>query len=181
MKAKSPYIALLVCALSGCPSRPPVHFYEEELTFTIREHSVLVEGNYYFKNLTSEIKIVRLFYPFVIDTNQYYPDTIQIGLPYADEKSGITFALSVPGLKENNFNIRFNQPIRFKSYKYITTTTRIWKRPIQKAVFKIIAPDTIEVKANYTGHRRASEVGYIEYIIMLEDFYPDADLIFEWD
>lgn len=171
---------LLMFLLPACSSKPPVHFFKEKLKFTIRENSVLVEGDYSFKNLTSVAKTVNFFYPFVIDTNQLYPDTIQLDIPHANAGSGITFALTVKPFTENGFTIRFNQPIKNKYYKYITTTTRIWKRPIELAVFKITAPDTVDVRINYAGFNSGIRNGIHEYEAAFDDFFPNEDLFFEW-
>ncbi len=171
---------VLVFLLTRCSSAPPVHFCREELTFTIREHAVLVQGEYFFKNLTHEAKIVQFFYPFVLDTNQHYPDTIELNLPFAETESGLTFALSIPGHTESSFRIRFSQPVSGRSYRYMTTTTRVWKRPIEKAIFRIIGPDTLDIKTNYAGRRLIGVTGDAEYVISIDNFYPDQDIVIEW-
>jgi hypothetical protein len=174
---------LLLCSvilLCVCQQAPPIDFFKEDVTIKILDETVEVTGVYFFENMTQIRKRIKFYYPFPVDSNHYFPDTIAIAYPFEKDTAGIFFSLSLRPNSIDSFKITYEQQIEKSFFKYITTTTRVWKRPIKEANFTIIAPETLAVHTNYALSERRVIDGYRHYIIQIKKFFPEEDLIITW-
>jgi hypothetical protein len=173
-------ISCCAVAVCLCSKAPPIDFFKEDVTIEVLDSRVKVIGVYYFKNLTDVGKRVRFYYPFPVDSNHHFPDTITIGFPFEKDSTGIYFWLSIGPGSIDSFVISYEQQVKEPFFRYITTTTHEWKRPIKDANFTIIAPDTLVINANYAFSELKNIDGYIHYSILMRDFFPEVDLIIRW-
>ncbi len=163
-----------------CSQAPPIDFFKEDVTIEVTGAAVRVTGVYYFKNLTDVGKRVRFYYPFPVDSNHDFPDTIRIEYPFETDSAGIYFWLSIGPNSIDSFVISYEQQVKEPLFRYITTTTHEWKRPIKEAEFTIIAPETLAINANYAFSEPVEIDGYRHYSIPVSNFLPDEDLIIRW-
>jgi hypothetical protein len=182
MKMVNGKIPLFFCIILFCMCKesPPIDFFKEDVTIEVMDARVKVTGVYYFRNLTDISKRVRFYYPFPVDSNHYFPDTITIGYPFEEDSAGIYFWLSIGANSIDSFEITYEQRIEQPFFRYITTTTQAWKRPIKEAEFTIIAAGTLAVNANYPFSEVMVIDGFRHYSIPIEDFFPQEDLIISW-
>lgn len=171
------FYIILLCV---CQQAPPIDFFKEEVTIQVMEARVRVTGVYFFENMTQIRKRVKFYYPFPVDSNHYFPDTIAIGCPLEKDTAGIFFSLSIKPNSIDSFVITYEQRINKTFFRYITTTTEVWKRPIKEANFTIIAPETFAVHTNYAFSEPINVDTYRHYMIAIKNFFPEEDLIVNW-
>ena len=171
---------LCVSLLCMCKQSPPIDFFKEDVIIELIDARVRVTGAYYFRNLTDIGKRVRFYYPFPVDSNHHFPDTIAISHPFEEDSSGIYFWLSIGPSSIDSFVISYEQQVKEPFFRYITTTTHEWKKPIKEAEFTIIAAETLAVNASYPFSEVMTIDGYRNYSIPIADFFPEEDLIISW-
>lgn len=158
----------------------PIDFFREQISIEISTDQAKVTGEYFFKNLTSEAKKVTFYYPFPVDSVQLYPSFIVIDCPYTKDSTGLQFAMSIGAKAKEDFKITYVQPLKARRFRYITITTREWKRAITEAKFIITAPRDLHLKINYSIAKKIESGNNIVYTIVQESFFPDTDLIITW-
>jgi len=173
-------LIFIVVFLCICQQAPPIDFFKEDVTMELFEGRVRVTGAYYFRNLTDIGKRVRFYYPFPVDSNHDFPDTIAIRYPFEIDSAGIYFWLSVGPSIVDSFVISYEQQVREPFFRYITTTTQEWKRPIKEARFTIVAPETLAINANYAFSEPKKVGDNLHYYIPIVNFLPDEDLLITW-
>jgi|UniRef100_A0A7V3RG02 hypothetical protein len=173
-------IFLFFIFLTCCSKRGGIDFYQEKIIIEIDSLSAFVTGHYFFCNYYKTNKIVKFFYPFPIDVNHPFPDIIILDLPYERDTNGIHFSMLVKPGSDNSFKISYRQKLRKRFFRYITTTTRKWGRPIKYAEFIIYLPEEYQPKINYKVNKIELQNGRRCYKIIKRGFYPFEDLIIEW-
>ncbi len=173
-------LIFIVVFLCVCQQAPPIDFFKEDVTIELLDSRVGVTGVYYFENLTQIGKRIKFYYPFPVDSNHHFPDTILIDRPFEKDPAGIYFSLSVKPNGVDSFKIAYEQQIEKPFFRYITTTTQQWKRPIKEANFTIIAPETLAISANYAFSEPKKVGENRHYYIPIENFFPDEDLVITW-
>jgi hypothetical protein len=171
------FFAAIFCV---CQKAPPIGFVKEDVTIEVLDKRVRVTGVYYFENTTQVGKRIRIYYPFPVDSLHQFPDAISIVHPFESDSAGICFWLSLRPNRIDSCVIVYEQRISRHSFRYITTTTKMWARPIKEARFTIIAPDTLPINVNHRISRFEKRGGYHVYSIRATDYYPKEDLIVEW-
>lgn len=163
-----------------CQQAPPIDFFKEDVIIEVRGARVRVTGIYFFENLTEIGKRIKFYYPFPVDSSHHFPDTISIGYPFERDSAGIYFSLSLRPNSIDSFVITYEQQIEEPFFRYITTTTRAWKRPVKEANFTIITPETLAINANYVFSKPKKIDGNLHYLIPINNFSPEEDLIIRW-
>ncbi len=185
LKAACRLLIPVVLVLSGC-RRPepagPIHFAREEVALDIRPGTLEVRGTYHFTCSAPGPLIAGIFYPFPTDSNQLYPDSIEIhGQRFSESDSGVFFRKKfVPGAGDSFFAY-YRQPLRAGSARYIITSTRKWHRPIDLARFRVTVPASFQdVKLSFRPDSSAKTDSTITYYFTRARFYPDRDLVVTW-
>ncbi len=163
-----------------CVRKDPIDFYQERITIEIDSASALVQGEYFFANNTDDRKIIKLFYPFPVDSIHYFPDIIMLDYPYERDTNGIHFSIRVKPGRENSFKIGYRQKLNKRYFRYITTTTKKWGKPINRAEFVILAKKDLNLQINYKITDSQLKEDMMCYIILKKQFYPAKDLIIKW-
>jgi hypothetical protein len=173
---------LSLCAVLFCVCRqsPPIVFFKEDVTIEILDCRARVTGVYYFENLTQIGKRIKFYYPLPVDSNHYFPENISIDREFEKDSAGIYFSLSLPPNGVDSFRITYEQALRGRFFRYITTTTRVWKRPIKEARFTLIAPEMLSITVSYEFPEPIVVDGYRTYITQMTDFFPEDDLLITW-
>ncbi len=169
---------------SGCKSKEsyPIRFLNEEIKITVDSGRVSVSGTYYFKNLSNQPKTAKIFYPFPIDEFHYYPDLILVsGLDYCKNDSGISFIMKFKPLAIESLAIFYEQKLKNNQARYILTTTKNWKHPIQEARFIVTLPENDSInQLSYPPDSSNKKEHRIYYYITKKNFMPENDLIVSW-
>ena len=152
LKFKLNIIVILILSSSQiyCQS---IQFIREKIELHIFDSYSHVKGTYYFQNIGSENTSQNLYYPFVVNNDLPYPDSISIrdsltnkiiDCKYSD--LGVTFALQVPAKSIVIYTVHYYQRTPANMMEYILTTTQRWKQPLIKAEYLITAPLHLKIK-----------------------------------
>ncbi|MEO0069780.1 MAG: hypothetical protein ABIK18_03190, partial [candidate division WOR-3 bacterium] len=139
--------------LSFCArSSLPVHFTREEVAITIHPGIMEIKGNYHILSSAKNAISVIFFFPFPLDSIIQYPDSIAIfGYQFTKTDSGVSFKKRFRPQSEDSFYVYYRQPLRGNSARYIVTTIRRWKRPVDLASFTVRVPIKFkDVRLNWT-------------------------------
>lgn len=161
-------------------SKSEIDFYAENVIIDIRGDRVHVTGKYFFQNRSSLDKKVTIYYPFPVDSVHAYPDVIMLDRSFHKDPGGIYFDISIPARTVDSFKILYQQKLNARHCRYITSTTRHWRRPLKTAAFTVVAPVDIKLIMNYpvTGAEVINDTAF--YYIRLKNFYPLVDLKIQW-
>lgn len=169
--------AFCILIIISCFAEPELDFFAEDITITIHDHTALVTGVYYFKNLTSDRLRVTFYYPFPVDSHHFFPDSIWFFTDYEIDTTGIVFTKIFQPACVDSFAIIYKQRFVDRLFRYITTTTAHWKRPIKRARFTIITPDNVPYEVNYKTLTDTIIDSERRRTILCENFYPEYDLM----
>ncbi len=99
-----------------------------------------VRGYYYFVNTDTVRSSVSIYYPFPVDSTLSYPHRIEvqrmsdrIPLRYLVKREGIVWDMAIPGHAADSIRVVYRQYAPLHSGRYILSTTRYWKKPLEKA------------------------------------------------
>lgn len=141
-----------------------------------------VSANYHFRNLTRQPVTALILYPFPLDSTHAWPDSIVIpgyGFQLAD--SGVTFLMRLRPNAEDSFRVFYRQPLHGSSARYIVTSTKHWKRPIDLARFRVsVTPDLPGVRLNYQPDSATRSDSALVFWFARQTFYPDEDVVVTW-
>jgi len=162
-------------------------FTAEKLTFTIRSNAVEMSGNYFFTNRTGQSVQMPVVYPFCVNDQQAFPDSVSVhladGSPLTFRRRDNNLLFSVPLAEKGGTEIiiYFRQPVNQSRFEYILTSTRSWSKPLESADFLIQVPLTLNLTNLSFPYERIDTTGNFQvYHLHFEDFYPDRNLIFRW-
>jgi hypothetical protein len=175
-------ILLLAFSCLSCQKQTglPIDFYKEQVNIEVSADQARVTGEYFFKNLTGEAKKIIFYYPFPVDSVQLYPSPILLDFPFTKDTTGLEFVLSIGSKAEERFKITYVQSLKVRRFRYITTTTREWRRAIKEAKFIVTAPRDLHLKINYPVAKTIERGNNNIYTIIRKQFYPDTDLVITW-
>ena len=169
--------ALLFLALSSVP----YSFESEKVTMTLDSTSVVVEGEYTFRNLTDERVEAYLYYPFPLDSADYPDEIIVEEADFNFTPRGIKLNFTIEPEGRKTIRVRYVQKLKSAYARYILRSTRSWVQPLKEAYFKVSMPSVWkkihisipldEVEIN-NGERTFSGT--------FSDFMPESDLIVRW-
>lgn len=172
----------LAAGTAACSRSPSVHFAREEVALAVRPDTVEVRANYHFKVRASRPFSALVFYPFPLDSFHSWPDSIWTGgLPFQFADSGVMLRLDLPARGEDSLFVYYRQPHHGAEARYIVTTTRKWRRPIDLARFTVTVPAAFEdVALTHTPDSAARQAGAVTYYITRRAFWPDSDIVVRW-
>ncbi|RPI74333.1 MAG: DUF4424 domain-containing protein [Ignavibacteriales bacterium] len=181
-------ILLLPILISFSKTIPQSFYFSEEIIeIKIYEDYADVYGAYLFKsNSESDIKST-LYYPFPVSDSYPYPEEIKVFDKYYNEihftelSSGIYFSISLLPDSVSLIKVFYRQKLNTQTMKYILTTTRQWKRPLEKGEYVISLPEEFELKTlSLTPYSREIKSSRNIFHIKKENFMPETDLIISW-
>ena len=129
-----------------------LQFYGEKIEFRIQGEYAQVTGEYYFKNNTSRSLHQAMFYPFVINQDLPWPDSISIylvsekkSITYREAKAGILFMIVVPADSMVIYKVTYRQRTFGRKMEYILTTTQKWGHSLVFAEYSISLPEKFKL------------------------------------
>jgi hypothetical protein len=169
-----------------------LQFDSEVVRLFVEGDTLRVEGLYRFLCDPSKADFKTLFYPYPQDSLLGAAWTVSLDF----RTPGSSWASSEFAEVPDNRGARWRVPLThgdtlevravykqtlFDSYfRYIVTTTGLWKRPLKHARFEIFLPDgavpdnfSFPFKLNTSG-------GRAYYLYETMDFLPNRDVIAEW-
>ncbi|GAB6282374.1 MAG: hypothetical protein STSR0008_11190 [Ignavibacterium sp.] len=186
----------LFCLLNLYPQT--VFFFKEKIEVIIEDEDFIVIGDYFFLNKSNQEIKLNLFYPFKINENLSYPDSINVTnkinshIDFIQEREGILIPLNITPNDTTFFNVYYKQRSSINKAEYILTTTKHWKQPLQSAEYIIKIPEQFILKDislkpyiekteyTYDGNNSSVKLLYQTYLINKKNFMPDTNLIVEW-
>ena len=173
---------LFSCGYSQLPE-----FVSEKIEVDINDGFYLITGEYFFHNPYSAPIKRSLFYPFKLDSNLIYPDSIKVldqentNIKFIKSKTGIYFSLEIPSYKTVKYEVFYSQSTNSNKAEYILTTTQKWGKALKKADFVIILPFEFKLQfLSYEFDTVEKTGGKIIYKIHKENFMPVKNLVVEW-
>ena len=89
--------------------------------------------------------------------------------------------MELDSLEEKEAMVRYEQMLLKPNVKYILTTTRAWKRPLERARFTVIVPATFEeVSLSYPPDSVCLRGNRAFYYLYKSNFSPETDLEISW-
>ncbi len=167
----------------------PLRFTDEKIEMDVTSESCAIDGWYKFRNKSPFPRRTRFFYPFPINGADYpdfmeasvLHDSAETPLKFKKLSDGISFHLKVPGNGETQFIIRYKQNLHGKRAKYIVTTTKSWRRPLDHAVFQVCHPAELEnARYTYPGKKIKSDDNAVCRLIEWRHHMPDKDIEVRW-
>jgi hypothetical protein len=165
-----------------------LQFYGEKIEISILGDNALVTGEYYFRNNTSQSIRRTLYYPFVINRDLTWPDSISVyqvsekkSLTFRKSKEGILFTLQVPADSTVIYKVIYRQRTPSRKMEYILTTTRRWNEPLSFAEYLIRLPKSfmlqyLSLKPSEIDDVLDSQI----YKIQKNDYSPETNLTVQW-
>lgn len=184
------YWGILITAfffLSGNFYSQSLSFIKERIEMTISDSSFTIAGKYFFLNKNNKQFTTTLFYPFVINENVGFPDSISIKnknsipISYTKSKKGIFFTIKALPKDTSEFSAFYRQRNLIKKAEYILTTTQNWNIPLQKAEYIVNLPYNLKLKSiSLQPDSIKNNLSYKTYLITKENFMPLVNLVVEW-
>jgi hypothetical protein len=165
----------------------PVEFVRERIAIDIEPEWVTVTGKYEFRCHDRLGEQFRILYPFPVDEHHGFPEEITVSQPggaaiscIGDRKANaVRFAVNL--LAKPEFTVVYRQRITAPAARYILTTTAAWQKPLERAVFIVSLPESLQpVSFSYEPDRvrRVNKRKIFE--IERRNFLPDRDLSIVW-
>lgn len=180
------WILIVINACITGYSQTPL-FASEKIEIAVNDGYYEICGDYFFRNLHSTPIKKNLFYPFAIDSNLNYPDSILVinqkneKISFARIKNGIYFPIEIPPKKTISYGVIYTQNTTNNKAEYILTTTQKWGRALDKANFIIKIPIEFELKSlSYHFDSKEKVNDFIVYKFHKENFMPKKNLVVEW-
>lgn len=163
-------------------------FIKEKIEMTVSDSSFSIIGKYYFLNKSNKEIVTSFYYPFFINDDYQYPDSILIlnedNLPvtYSKSKKGIIFMIKTHSRDTSEFTAFYRQSTLNKKAEYILTTTQNWNVPLQKAEYIINLPNHLNLKSiSFQPDSIKNSTSCKTYFITKENFMPLVNLFVEWE
>lgn len=171
-----------VAEWTGGIGRRGLKFVSEEILLTVEESdgpALLVDGTYHYRFegwVPTEVSL-RGPYPTgadVLGTTVLWVDQDGQSLPFqSDGQAALVRARFKPG-EASTVRMRYRQRLATRAAGYIVTTTRLWRRPLEEASFRLALPPGCALES-------ASEpLSLTALSARRTAFFPERDVTFRW-
>lgn len=163
-------------------------FCFEDITFNLDGNYFGVEGHYWFANNNKETIKAEIFYPFP-NAKEEKIDSIKVidisklkEIRYRSEREqGISFPLVIKAKDTLLIKISYRQKLNSDSAVYILRSTRMWKKPLSKAEYKLIIPGSFQVETfSYAPDKLFNVESKKIYYWKKCNFMPNDDMVFHF-
>jgi hypothetical protein len=160
---------------------PPIRFAEETIRLSVDPPYLHVDAEYVFENRSSTDRGTSMFYPFPIDDDHPYPDSIEVeGARHRPHRSGVIWVVRVPAQSTASVTVRYRQEARTAEARYILRSTHAWGEPLDRGTYEVSWPSGLRgVRVSYPGSR-TEDGGRVHLRFERKKFMPDRDLIVKW-
>ena len=173
--------------------RSPLDFFQEEITLSVNDSIMRVEGVYHMRNNTGRKFDAPLAFPFHVDSLTLFPHEIEaivldsVGNPIklefmsAPEHKIIRFRLPVCLGNETVWKLNYEQKIKSKKAIYIITSTAAWKKPLEQATYTFVTPRDFEVTDIWpAADTTYQDSTYIYRQCVKRNFMPTREMELIW-
>lgn len=170
-----------------------VRFDRERIEVQACRGSIRVKGLYHYTNASRLPAILTLKVPFPVDHDHPQPDWFALCESGEDGRAGEEIAPVVRG-SDVSFRLIFrpheakwilleySQPSQVPRGRYLLTTTRPWRRPIEHADYVLRIPREFSLlSSNYPVRSEPAAAAWQAFTFSKTDFFPDRDWEFAWD
>lgn len=181
------FIAHASCGFISLYAQSP-QFVDEMIEVRVYGEYCTVVGTYSFKNHGTSDASWTVFYPLLNNADLPFPDSLFVmnietkdTVTVTAARNGISYSISVPASKTRKYKVYYRQRTPARRMEYILTSTRQWGRPLERATFSIIIPDSfllasISIPFNDVENRWNERV----YHIRKNNFLPRNNLVIRW-
>ncbi|GEM_PF-761980 len=177
------YFSMIISLRAG-----GIRFFRETITITVADSFCTVEGIYYFKNTSRSARTIPVLYPFKIESNLPYPDSVNIVnlndsavVAFNRTSEACSFSLSLPARSVTRFKVFYRQATPARHMTYILTTTRHWKSALLRADYYIIVPRRLKLsRLPFKKMKKMLSRGNTIYYIQIKNFLPVKNLNISW-
>ena len=141
---------ILLCINSILFAQQRVSFFEEHIDFELDSLYFRINGIYSFCNPTDQTIKQRIIFPFAMEIDQI--DSIEIlnlnplkKIPFIRLKRAIAFSMDMSPRDTVDVNICYQQKTTERN-TYIITSTKSWKRSLEKAIYTLLTSLPIDEK-----------------------------------
>jgi len=148
-----------------------VRFFRERIDIIVNGENCYLEGTYYFAN--NGLRSVRhvLYYPFFINENIPFPDSMAVCNLVTGEKikfhkstEGIRFPIEINPNDTSVYKVIYQQKTPANKFRYILTTTKKWGKPFEIAEYSIKLLEKYEIKEFISHYKMLPEPREFEII-----------------
>lgn len=159
---------VIVCALQ----LPLCRFAEEEITIDVWPQEIRVSGVYHYHNSLPIAVQQGLSVPFPVDAEHPEPFLVSASTSLRRILGTYRCEVSVPAHGEATFELHYAQFAPHRNGRYLLTTTRPWRLPLRRGVYRIV-PHGVTIRTSNYALRAG---GFVR-----TNFMPQHDWRFTWD
>lgn len=181
----------VICFFSG--RFTTVRFDRERIEVQVAPGSIQVKGLYHYANASWLPAALTLRVPFPIDSDHPQPDWFAL---YESSEDGRAGAEIPPVVRGSNVSFRlifrpreakwirldYIQPRRVDRGRYLLTTTKPWRRPMERADYILRLPrDCVLISSNYAVSPAPPSGDGQAFTFSRTNFFPNQDWEFAWN
>ncbi len=161
----------------------PFIFFKEKVNITLNEGEMIVEGDYYFRNLRNGSSNGIILYPLPSGKTMPFPYLIEVeGKKLVKSRAGVHWLMSFQKKNEvQKVRVIYKQKLLESQSFYIVESTRKWGIPLEHAEFNIDYPASWSDFNTSYQMQTLSEGGDRKQLQFARtDFWPGKNMIFSW-
>jgi len=174
------FIFLFVSTSLYLQAQNHVSFFEEHIDFALDTDYFIINGIYSFHNDEEKDVNQQIIFPFADKTVTI--DSIRIinlstgrNIHFDKLENSVLFNFILPGKDTVDINIFYRQKISILN-KYIITSTQVWGKPLNTAVYTLTTEKNLRLKSFSYSYDSVREVNDKKlYIWEKHDFMPKFD------
>ncbi len=169
-----------------------VRFVAEEIRVSTDGETIDVEGTYLYRNDAPWPAVLTLAIPFPIDADHPEPFGLAIDEVHASGRAirrlspavrgaDVSLRLRFAAREKRRIRLRYCQLTRVAHGRYLLTTTRAWRRPVDRASFTLTLPPSLDPRgSSYPLTDLGRHAGQRRFGFRRTAFWPDRDWQFGW-
>lgn len=169
-----------------------VEFYKEEITLSVSDSHVTINGIYYFRNNTNKDWEFPVLFPFYVDSLSSFPFLIRpyfidsskvVDLNYriVEKANGISLAIPLKPHSTIIWYLDYVQKIKAAKARYIITSTNAWGKPLQEATYRFVVPNEFDSVSTFPEADSSLKDGTVTIFVSHQrNFLPRKDMEVSW-
>ncbi len=174
-------------------SSSPLEFFKEEVALTVGDSSSAVSGIYYFRNNTNNVSRVTIMFPFFVDSQNPYPDTIaayvangadttRIDVKSQKDQDAVSLRIPLTPQGVTIWHLDYRQKILGTKATYILISTAAWGKPLEDATYRFIVPSSFADVHTWPEADSIFDNGQTrEYLAHRTNFMPGQNMEVKWE
>lgn len=166
-----------------------IEFVSEEIELVPTDSTCTVNGSYWFRNAGPNFIENTLLYPFVINEQLPYPDTMVVTdvssgrqVHFTKGKSGIYFGVTIHAFETVLYRVSYAQKTHARSMEYLLLTTAQWGKPLEQALYRVRIPQKyILTSSTILFPHMYEQNGEQVYEACEENFMPSTNFAIQWE